>query len=298
MEDSPLFNAGPRRGVHGRRPQRAGRLHHGRRDAGGRRRRRRALGAHPVLLARRVMEASPHVFLAGEGALEFAVDQGLELKPAEWFWTERRWQQLQRAQLRTRRAAAGRPTAASARSAPSRWTPRAPGGRHLDRRHHRESATARLGDVPVIGAGTWADATARSRRPATASISSARPPRARSARASAWRAPHAGEAAATVLAEVRELGGLGGVIVIDRQGRFSCRSAPRACTAATPTRAAGAWRSSRRSEPSGLHCQPGHVADVAGQQGQPLRPADPLPHHDERQQHHGEHQHHRPGPPW
>jgi len=100
MEDSPLFNAG--RGAvftaDGRIELDASVMDGATQAAG-------AVGGvrsvrNPVLLARRVMEASPHVFLAGPGALEFAIDQGLELKPAEWFWTERRWQQLQRATLR------------------------------------------------------------------------------------------------------------------------------------------------------------------------------------------------------
>ncbi len=45
---------------------------------------------NPVELARRVMDRSPHVMLAGTGADEFAVQQGLEPVPNEYFATERR----------------------------------------------------------------------------------------------------------------------------------------------------------------------------------------------------------------
>ena len=50
-----------------------------------------------VNLARRVMEASPHVLLAGEGAEEFAQLQGIELVDPSYFYTERRWRALEAA---------------------------------------------------------------------------------------------------------------------------------------------------------------------------------------------------------
>ncbi|KIZ07578.1 beta-aspartyl-peptidase (threonine type) [Monoraphidium neglectum] len=49
---------------------------------------------NPILLARRVMERTPHIFLAGPPAEEFAAAQGLEVVPSnEWFTTEQRRQQ-------------------------------------------------------------------------------------------------------------------------------------------------------------------------------------------------------------
>jgi L-asparaginase / beta-aspartyl-peptidase len=220
MEDSPLFNAG--RGAvftaDGRNELDAG-IMDGTTQAAG------AVGGvrsvrNPILLARRVMEASPHVFLAGSGALDFAVDQGLELKPAAWFWTERRWQQLQDWQLRTGDAA--RPTdgrfgtvGAVALDGEGRLAAATSTGGTTGKRY------GRIGDVPVIGAGTWADrdcaVSATGDGEYFIRTAAARSICARIGLAGA--AP--GEAAAAVLAEVRELGGLGGVIVIDRQGRFS-----------------------------------------------------------------------------
>jgi L-asparaginase / beta-aspartyl-peptidase len=220
MEDSPLFNAG--RGAvftaDGRNELDASIMDGTTRAAG-------AVGGvrwvrNPVLLARRVMEASPHVFLAGPGALEFAIDQGLELKPAEWFWTERRWQQLQRATLRS---------AASPADVELRFG--TVGAVALDAADRLAAATStggttakrygRLGDVPVIGAGTWADRDCAVSTTGDGEYFI----RAAAARAICARMALAGEppsdAAAAVLAEIRDLGGLGGVIVLDRQGRYS-----------------------------------------------------------------------------
>src|SRR5215510_10909124 len=52
---------------------------------------------HPISLARAVMEKSPHVMLAGEGADAFAEQQRLELVDPSFFFTERRWQELEKA---------------------------------------------------------------------------------------------------------------------------------------------------------------------------------------------------------
>ena len=50
---------------------------------------------NPVRLARAVMEHSPHVFLGGAGAEEFAREQGIEMVDPDWFATPERWRQLQ-----------------------------------------------------------------------------------------------------------------------------------------------------------------------------------------------------------
>jgi len=50
---------------------------------------------NPILLAREVMDKSPHVFLAGEGALKFAEEMKLEIKAPEYFYNELRYQQWQ-----------------------------------------------------------------------------------------------------------------------------------------------------------------------------------------------------------
>jgi beta-aspartyl-peptidase (threonine type) len=50
---------------------------------------------HPISLARAVMEKSPHVFLIGEGADKFSKAQGLEQVEPSYFFTERRWKSLE-----------------------------------------------------------------------------------------------------------------------------------------------------------------------------------------------------------
>jgi beta-aspartyl-peptidase (threonine type) len=52
---------------------------------------------NPVLLARAVMEKSPHVMMVGDGAEEFAKSVGMQLVDPKYFYTERRWQELQKA---------------------------------------------------------------------------------------------------------------------------------------------------------------------------------------------------------
>ena len=52
--------------------------------------------ANPIVLARRVMEKSDYVMLSGAGAEEFAKLQGFEFVAPDYFYTEARWNQLQR----------------------------------------------------------------------------------------------------------------------------------------------------------------------------------------------------------
>jgi beta-aspartyl-peptidase (threonine type) len=97
LEDSPLFNAG----------KGAVFTHDGKNelDASIMDGKSRQAGAvtgvshvkNPISLARLVMEKSRHVMLSREGAEEFALEQGIELVPRDYFFTERRWESLQRA---------------------------------------------------------------------------------------------------------------------------------------------------------------------------------------------------------
>ena len=112
---------------------------------------------NPVRLARAVMEHSPHVFLAGDGAEAFADTRpDIARVPNEWFDTVSRRRALEAAQ---RKAAVG--------EAPDAYFGTV-GAVALDAHGHIAAATStggmtnkkwgRVGDVPVIGAGTWADA--------------------------------------------------------------------------------------------------------------------------------------------
>lgn len=155
LEDDPLFNAG--RG--------AVLTHEGtvELDASVMEGRNLAAGAiagvshvrHPVELARAVMEHSPHVLLIGAGAEEFAHARGLETVPNDWFKTE-----VRKAQLR--RVLVGDTRPANELSALGTV-----GAVALDRAGNLAAATStggmtgkrygRVGDSPIIGAGTYAD---------------------------------------------------------------------------------------------------------------------------------------------
>ena len=114
---------------------------------------------HPIELARAVMEHSPHVMLAGAGAERFADTRpGIERVDNSWFDTPRRRRQLEAAQARDRSQAAS--------AVPGTYFGTV-GAVALDAHGHIAAATStggmtnkkwdRIGDSPVIGAGTWAD---------------------------------------------------------------------------------------------------------------------------------------------
>jgi beta-aspartyl-peptidase (threonine type) len=117
---------------------------------------------NPIELARAVMERSRHVMMIGEGAEQFAAEQGLALVEPEYFRTERRWQQLQRA-LRDE----SQPHALDS-TAPAKAYFGTVGAVALDAAGRLAAGTStggmtnkrygRVGDAPIIGAGTWADA--------------------------------------------------------------------------------------------------------------------------------------------
>ena len=115
---------------------------------------------NPILLARAVMEHSPHVMLVGAGAQAFARTQDIALAEPSWFRTEERWQQLQET---LRHDAMGEHAAADhVRHFGT------VGALALDMAGRLAAGTStggmtgkrwgRVGDAPVIGAGTWADA--------------------------------------------------------------------------------------------------------------------------------------------
>lgn len=123
---------------------------------------------NPITLARNVMEHSPHVMMVGDGAETFARQRGLEFVDPSYFRTEHRWNQLQEAKKREQQPA----------SEPSQ--DKKPGGLEddefkfgtvgcvaLDRFGNLAAGTStggttnkkygRVGDAPIIGAGTYAN---------------------------------------------------------------------------------------------------------------------------------------------
>ena len=125
---------------------------------------------HPISLARAVMEKSRHVMLVGPGADAFSLFAGLEQAEPSWFFTERRWAQLVKALTDMGLPIPPRPAGAPA---PQAFTP-IPDDRKfgtvgvvaLDTAGNIAAGTStggttakrwgRVGDTPLIGAGTYA----------------------------------------------------------------------------------------------------------------------------------------------
>jgi beta-aspartyl-peptidase (threonine type) len=162
LEDDPLFNAG--RGAvftHDGRNELDASIMDGSTLAAG-----AVAGVHrvrnPVLLARDVMEHSPHVMMVGSGAEQFAAEQGITLVDPAYFRTEKRWRELQKA---LKEDAAGKKLTAQqtalkhfgtvgavARDSEGRLAAATSTGGMTDKRY------GRVGDSPIIGAGTYANA--------------------------------------------------------------------------------------------------------------------------------------------
>jgi beta-aspartyl-peptidase (threonine type) len=153
MEDNPLFNAG--RG--------AVLTHKGEAELDasimeGKQLRAGAIAGvshikNPIELARLVMEKSPHVMLIGSGAEEFALEQGLVLVPNAYFVTPRRQEQLQRAiekENAEKPVGTGTVGAVAVDRAGNLAAATSTGGM-TNKRH------GRVGDSPLIGAGTYAN---------------------------------------------------------------------------------------------------------------------------------------------
>ena len=172
---------------------------------------------HPVSLARRVMEDSPHVLLSREGADRFSTEQGLEQADADWFALPERRRQLEELKAQgdayfdvqmkygtvgaVARDKAGHVAAATSTGGVTgkRW--------------------GRIGDSPLIGAGTYADDRAGA---VSATGSGEHFIRAVAAHEICARTRLAGEnilpAARAVIKEIGASGGTGGVIVVGPDG--------------------------------------------------------------------------------
>lgn len=185
---------------------------------------------NPIALARLIMEESPHVMMAGEGAEAFAREHEVEFVDNEYFYTERRRRQAEEARQRdaqeedeTGRRDAG-PDADKFGTV---------GAVALDQAGNLAAGTTtggmtnkrfgRVGDSPIIGAGTYADnatcgvsATGHGEyfiRAAVAHDIAAR---------MAYGGQSLGEAAEAVIMEkLPAMGGTGGVVALDREGNIA-----------------------------------------------------------------------------
>lgn len=183
---------------------------------------------NPISLARMVMERSKHVMLTGDGAEAFAQQQGMQLVPQSYFYTERRWQELQRAKAEERNDSLKN-------SVPKDSTIEKHGTVGcvaLDENGNLAAGTStggltdkrfgRIGDSPIIGAGTYAD----NRSCAVSATGDGeyfiRVGVARDIAAMVeYRGLKLQQAADSVMAKVASLGGTGGVVVLNTKGQMA-----------------------------------------------------------------------------
>ncbi|MGA7341501.1 MAG: isoaspartyl peptidase/L-asparaginase [Terracidiphilus sp.] len=131
---------------------------------------------HPIALARAVMDRTPYVMMVGDGADAFARSQGIEQQPPSFFFTEMRWQEFVSIMNASRRHIPPRPQGAPPQGNPPGAAASAShffahrfgtvGAVARDSDGHLAAATStggmqgklpgRVGDSPLIGAGTYA----------------------------------------------------------------------------------------------------------------------------------------------
>jgi len=105
---------------------------------------------NPILAARAVMEHSPHVMLIGLGAEEFAHNQGIELVDSTYFFTQKRWESYLKAKQKAQNEKYGTCGAVALDQHGNLAAGTSTGGMTYKMK-------GRVGDSPVIGAGTYAD---------------------------------------------------------------------------------------------------------------------------------------------
>ena len=228
MEDSPLFNAG----------KGAVFTHDGKNelDASVMDGKTLAAGAvaglrhvkNPITLARAVMERSPHVMMVGDGAEQFAREQKITLVDEKYFWTQHRWDALQKIleEEKTKKVSQREFAELPANKFGT------VGAVALDKNGNLAAGTStggmtnkkygRVGDAPIIGAGTYASND-------TCAVSATgwgelfiRLGVARDIAAQMeYRALPVQNAADTVIKQkLQKLGGDGGVIALDKFGNI------------------------------------------------------------------------------
>ena len=181
---------------------------------------------NPIGLARFIMEKSPHVMLDCAGAEAFAKANGIELVDQKYFFTQERWDALQKIKAAEKHRTGGAGKIIVITDQDRHGTV---GAVALDKNGDLAAATStggttnklpgRIGDTPIIGAGTYAnnqtcavsctgDGEYFIRAGAAHEVSALMK----------YRSMTLQEAAQAALEAVKELGGTGGLIAIDKNG--------------------------------------------------------------------------------
>ena len=166
---------------------------------------------NPISAARKVMEETWHVMLSGGGADKFAKEQGLDIVDPSYFYTQRRWDSLKKIQVEKHGTV---------------------GCVALDKHGNLAAGTStggltnkrwgRVGDSPIIGAGTYANNQ-------TCAVSGTgqgeyfiRGNVAYDVSAiMEYKGKSVGEAAQNVIRKLSDMGGNGGIITMDSKGNIS-----------------------------------------------------------------------------
>ena len=233
MEDSPLFNAGK-----GSVFTHAGRNELDASIMDGATRLAGAIAGvttirNPIRAAHAVMTKSAHVMLIGHGAETFAAEQGLAIVNPAYFYTQHRWDQLQKA-IAKDRMMLDHDNDSDTSLADDDQKRGTVGAVALDHYGNLAAGTStggltnkrygRVGDLPIIGAGTYADnhslavsatGTGEMFIRTAAAFNTA-------AQIRLLNTPIA-EAADNTLAEIAAIGGDGGLIVLDAKGNYAAR---------------------------------------------------------------------------
>lgn len=233
MEDSPLFNAG--KGAvftsDGRNELDASIMYGKDKSAGA------VAGLtvvkNPIKAAIAVMQKSEHVMMIGKGAEQFAKKEGLEIVNPQYFWTQHRWDALQK--VKKAELKANQPNAMNNSHYPSYyWVDKkfgTVGCVALDRDGNISAGTStggmtnkkygRVGDAPIIGAGTYADKNVGISGTGWGEFYI----RTSAARTVAAKYEYQNKDVKTatqeVMLEIEKLGGDGGMIALDKNGNVA-----------------------------------------------------------------------------
>ena len=233
MEDSPLFNAG--KGAvftsDGRNELDASIMYGKDKSAGA------VAGLtvvkNPIKAAIAVMQKSEHVMMIGKGAEQFAKKEGLEIVNPKYFWTQHRWDALQK--VKKAELKANQPNAMKNSHYPSYyWVDKkfgTVGCVALDKDGNISAGTStggmtnkkygRVGDAPIIGAGTYADKNVGISGTGWGEFYI----RTSAARTVAAKYEYQNKDVKTatqeVMLEIEKLGGDGGIIALDKNGNVA-----------------------------------------------------------------------------
>lgn len=181
---------------------------------------------NPIKAALAVMNNSPHVMLAGKGAEDFAKSQHLEIVSRKYFWTKDRWDALQRIKNseKDKKTAISKPEFTDQKFGTV-------GAVAIDEKGHIAAGTStggmtnkkynRIGDSPIIGAGTYANAQVGISATGWGEFFI----RSTAARTVAAKMEYQNksvvDAAQETINEIEKLGGDGGLIALDSHGNVA-----------------------------------------------------------------------------